>query len=81
MKTFKFKMNVLPAALIFMVMVMSLPANGAYTAREKVKNDTTYKVYTGKVIDALSKKPVVFANVYPTSQLPELEPIIALLKK
>ena len=24
---------------------------------------------------------VVFANVYPTSQLPELEPIIALLKK
>ncbi len=64
MKTFKFKMNVLPAALIFMVMVMSLPANGAYTARGKVKNDTTYKVYTGKVIDALSKKPVVFANVY-----------------
>jgi hypothetical protein len=57
-------MNLMPVSLIFVMMLMSIPVKGVYSGRERIKTDTTYKVYTGKVIDALSKKPVVFANVY-----------------
>ena len=64
MKTSKCTMNVRSATLILMIMLMSLPAKGSYTAGEKANKDTTYKVYKGKVVDALTKKPVVFANVY-----------------
>ena len=49
-------------ALMFLLSV--LPAQGTSATREKSVRDTTYKVFEGKVIDALTKRPVVFANVY-----------------
>ncbi|MBN2275937.1 MAG: carboxypeptidase-like regulatory domain-containing protein [Bacteroidales bacterium] len=64
MKTFKCKMLFMPVFLVIMVIMMPLPAKGINVTMGRAKKDTTFKVYTGKVIDALSKKPVVFANVY-----------------
>jgi hypothetical protein len=63
MKTL-FKMNLMSITLIMIIVSEALPVRAAMIVREKVKQDTTYKAYSGKVIDAQTKKPVVFANVY-----------------
>ena len=57
-------MNASSAALALMMMLSAWPAQGAMTTRDRSARDTTYKVYEGKVVDMLTKKPVVFANVY-----------------
>ncbi|MBN1415127.1 MAG: carboxypeptidase-like regulatory domain-containing protein [Bacteroidales bacterium] len=64
MKTFKFYMNATTAALILITMLLSMPAKGTNAAGSNARKDTTFMVYSGKVIDALTKKPIVFANVY-----------------
>ncbi len=42
----------------------SVKAAGFDRSRDKNPQDTIFKVFTGKVIDEASRKPVVFANVY-----------------
>jgi CarboxypepD_reg-like domain len=64
MKTSRIFLNASTAAIALMMMLSAGPALGANAARERSVRDTTYRVYQGKVIDALTKKPVVFANVY-----------------
>jgi hypothetical protein len=64
MRTFKLNMKSVPAFCAILIFSIALPVQGAYTAGEKAKKDTTYRVYSGSVIDALTKKPIVFANVY-----------------
>ena len=64
MKTSRTFLNASSAAAAIMMMLSVWPLQGASTARERSARDTTFKVYEGKVIDALTKKPIVFANVY-----------------
>jgi len=64
MKTSKFFTNAGSAVLALMMMLAAWPVQGASTIRERSARDTTFKVYEGKVIDVVTKKPVVFANVY-----------------
>lgn len=52
-------------ALVMLVSVAgSVKAAGFDRSRDKNPQDTIFKVFTGKVIDEASRKPVVFANVY-----------------
>jgi hypothetical protein len=54
-------------AFTLIVIVMSITAvssNGSERNREIASQDTIFKVFTGKVIDNSTRKPVVFANVY-----------------
>jgi hypothetical protein len=64
MKTSKIMEHTGSAVVALLMVLTAIPAQGASTAREKSVRDTTYKVYEGKVIDAVTRKPVVFANVY-----------------
>ncbi len=64
MKTSRTFLNASSAAVAIMMMLSMWPVQGASAARERSARDTTFKVYEGKVIDALTKKPIVFANVY-----------------
>jgi hypothetical protein len=48
--------------LVFSISVMQ--ANGSILSHVKAGKDTTYRTYSGKVIDNITKKAVVFANVY-----------------
>jgi hypothetical protein len=53
--------------LAFVLMIISLSAvqaKGSAWNQEKAPQDTAIKVFTGKVIDLETKKPVIFANVY-----------------
>jgi hypothetical protein len=52
-------------ALALMVITFTaMQAQGSGWSHEKAAKDTTYKTFTGKVIDSNTRKPVVFANVY-----------------
>ena len=64
MKTTRTFLNASSTAVAIMMMLSAWPIQGANTARERSARDTTFKAYEGKVIDALTKKPIVFANVY-----------------
>lgn len=64
MKTSRTFLNASSAAVAILMMLSAWPAQGASAARERSARDTTFMVYEGKVIDALTKKPIVFANVY-----------------
>jgi hypothetical protein len=64
MKTLRIFWNASSAAVAIMMMLTAWPAQGAAATREKSVRDTAYTVYSGKVIDGVTKKPVVFANVY-----------------
>lgn len=64
MKTFKLNMIVMPALLAMLILSVALPVQGAPAVRVKAVKDTTYRVFSGIVIDVLTKKPIVFANVY-----------------
>ncbi len=48
--------------LVFTITIMQ--ANGSILSHAKAGKDTTYRTYSGKVIDNITKKAVVFANVY-----------------
>jgi hypothetical protein len=54
-------------AFVMLLLVFSLTAmqaNGSVWNHLKAGKDTTFRTFTGKVIDDVSKKPVIFANVY-----------------
>ncbi len=52
-------------ALALMVIAFSaMQAQGSVWSHNKAAQDTAIKVFTGKVIDNTTRKPVVFANVY-----------------
>ena len=64
MKTDKSKlMNYLALTLLVMVLT-GFQVKASLLSRDKVARDTTVKIFTGKVIDDITKKPVIFANVY-----------------
>lgn len=50
--------------MLILVGITSVQAMGSGWNRERNPQDTAFKVFTGKVIDHTTKKPVVFANVY-----------------
>jgi hypothetical protein len=50
------------ALMLIAISVSSLQASGSNWNR--APQDTAFKVYTGKVLDQSTRKPVVFANVY-----------------
>ncbi|HLO57353.1 MAG TPA: carboxypeptidase-like regulatory domain-containing protein [Bacteroidales bacterium] len=52
------------ALMLILVGITSVQAMGSGWNRERNPQDTAFKVFTGKVIDHTTKKPVVFANVY-----------------
>jgi hypothetical protein len=57
----------LTKGLGLMVIVFALTSSQAMGSgwnRERSPQDTAFKVFTGKVIDHATRKPVVFANVY-----------------
>ena len=64
MKT-KFE-NVMKGLALMLILVLgaSMQVSGSNGSRERSPQDTAFKVFTGKVIDQSTKKPVVFANVY-----------------
>ncbi len=52
-------------AMLLMVFSFSaVQAKGSLWNQSNQPQDTTFKVFTGKVVDELTRKPVVFANVY-----------------
>jgi hypothetical protein len=50
--------------MLIVLSVTTSQAMGSGWNRERNPQDTAFKVFTGKVIDHATKKPVVFANVY-----------------
>jgi hypothetical protein len=53
--------------VVMMLLIVALTATQAHASvlgRDKNQKDTTFRTFTGKVIDNTTKKPVVFANVY-----------------
>jgi hypothetical protein len=52
------------ALMLILIGLTSVQAKGSGWNRERNPQDTAFKVFTGKVIDHTTKKPVVFANVY-----------------
>jgi hypothetical protein len=52
------------ALMLILIGLTSVQAMGSGWNRERNPQDTAFKVFTGKVIDHTTKKPVVFANVY-----------------
>lgn len=50
--------------LMIVIAITTVNANGSSWNQGKAPQDTVFKVFTGKVIDAATRKPVVFANVY-----------------
>jgi hypothetical protein len=50
--------------MLIALTITSMQVNGSAWNRERSAQDTTIKVFTGKVIDHSTRKPVVFANVY-----------------
>jgi hypothetical protein len=52
-------------ALMLMVLAISaMQANGSVWSNLKSARDTSFKTFTGKVIDRSTKKPVAYANIY-----------------
>ncbi|HEX2395474.1 MAG TPA: carboxypeptidase-like regulatory domain-containing protein, partial [Bacteroidales bacterium] len=52
------------ALLLIIMSVTTVKASGSGWNHERAPQDTAFKVFTGKVIDQATRKPVVFANVY-----------------
>jgi hypothetical protein len=52
------------ALVLVVVAITSMQASGSVWSHEKAGRDSAYRTFTGKVIDDVTKKPVVFANVY-----------------
>jgi len=53
--------------LAMMVVIFTMTfmnASGSKWSHSKSGKDTTFRIFSGKVIDDISRKPVVFANVY-----------------
>jgi len=51
------------AMVLLLFSLTAMQAQGS-VSRLKAGKDTTFRTFTGKVIDDITKKPVVFANVY-----------------
>jgi len=63
MKTMNNKWKSLVAAMCTILLLsVQVSANGLHLNR--MAKDTTYKTFSGKVIDNETRKPVVFANIY-----------------
>jgi hypothetical protein len=52
------------AMLLLVITLTAMQANGSFWNHLKAGKDTAFRTFTGKVIDDVSKKPVIFANVY-----------------
>jgi hypothetical protein len=50
--------------MMLIIAVTSFRASGSDGNAERTPQDTAFKVFTGKVIDHTTRKPVIFANVY-----------------
>lgn len=50
--------------MMMLIALSSMQASGSFWGPGKAAGDTTYKTFTGKVIDKATRKPVPFANVY-----------------
>ena len=50
--------------MLLVFTITAMQANGSIWSHAKAGKDTTYRTYSGKVIDNITKKAVVFANVY-----------------
>jgi hypothetical protein len=50
--------------MLMVISFSSIQAKGSDRNHERSAQDTSYRVFTGKVIDNATRKPVVFANVY-----------------
>lgn len=61
--TIKTSMKVL-AMLLMIFSFTAAQAKGSLWNHSNLPQDTTFKVFTGKVVDEATRKPVVFANVY-----------------
>jgi hypothetical protein len=64
MKTLLKNLLKVPVLLVIALTLTSVSANGSMWSRERTPQDTAFKVFTGRVIDHTTRKPVVFANVY-----------------
>src|SRR5512133_3961683 len=64
MKTLLKNFLKVPAILVIALTFTSVSANGSLWSLERTPQDTAFKVFTGRVIDQSTRKPVVFANVY-----------------
>jgi hypothetical protein len=64
MKTLLKNFLKVPAILVIALTFTSVSANGSLWSLERTQQDTAFKVFTGRVIDHTTRKPVVFANVY-----------------
>lgn len=52
------------AMLLMVFTISAMQANGSDLNRARAPQDTAFKVFTGRVIDHATRKPVIFANVY-----------------
>lgn len=52
------------AMITLIIALTAVQAKASVWSREKSPRDTAYRTFTGKVLDNVTKKPVVFANVY-----------------
>jgi hypothetical protein len=52
------------AMMLLVFTVTAMQVNGSIWSHAKAGKDTAYRTYSGKVIDNITKKAVVFANVY-----------------
>ncbi len=64
MKTTYKKATQVLVLLLAVIGLTTMQASGSMLNREKAQQDTAFKVFTGKVIDQATRKPVIFANVY-----------------
>jgi hypothetical protein len=64
MKAKTFIFSKVLAMILVALTVTAVQAKASAGSYEKAAKDTTFKTFSGKVIDNATKKPVVFANVY-----------------
>ncbi len=52
------------AMMLLIFTITAMQAKGSFLSHSKAGKDTTFRTFTGKVIDVTTKKPIEFANVY-----------------
>jgi hypothetical protein len=64
MKTNVLQLTKCLAIMLMVIAITAGQAKGSVLSFEKSSKDTTFKTFNGKVVDATTKKPVIYANVY-----------------